>query len=262
MKRTLTTLLSLYPASETHCRLEERTHLAISSTEDLPLLDGVPLALLGDEKDRAAPPPAPAAAARLVGVDFGDPARNGEALVLLARVDTAGEPGGVRAVLSLDGDGDGSTDALAAFDADGDAADRFPDRGVDGAGLEAAPRFTGVRRGDAGGFMGDAADAPRDDDDDDVCLAGDGCGAFLAATLARRVAGRVSGDGGAREAPPPAPAAARACLMCLNCRRISAVWDFRFGGKGVEPGTRESGRGGGRRGGGRRGEGGETEVCS
>lgn len=207
-------------------------YLAISSTEGLPLLEGVPLALLGDgkEPDPPPPPPPPAAAARLVGVDFGDPTtRRGEALVvLLARVDT-GDPAGeacARAALCLDGDGDGdgSADALA-LDADVDAADRLPDRGVDGAGLEAAPRFTGVRRGDAGGFMGDdAADVPRNDDDDD----GDGCGAFLAAA-ARRVAGRARGDGDgdggdARGAPPlEPPAASRACLMCLNCRLISAA---------------------------------------
>lgn len=143
-----------------------------------------------------------------------------EALLLLLRVGAGGDPvGGDCAVLSRAGDG--STDALAvvlAFDGDGDTADRFaagapppPDLGENAAGLEEASRFTGVLRGETGGFLGDAAADPRD-----VCLA----------AAARRVAGRVRTD----EAPPLdtglPPAASRACLMFLNCRLISAVWEY------------------------------------
>lgn len=127
------------------------------------------------------------------------------------------------------GEGDGNTDALAlALDAEGDDAERFaagaplpPDLGEGGAGLEAAPRLTGVLRGDTA-------------DRREVCLPVSGL--FLA-VAARRVEGRVRSDGDAREeAPPPLPlpplavalppAASRACLMTLNCRLIFAAWDF------------------------------------
>lgn len=130
----------------------------------MPLLEGVPLVLLGDEKEDEEPPPPPppaAAAARLVGVDFGDPARAAGVLLPFPRVDT-GDPGSEDCpVLSREGDGDGNTDALTLA-LDPDAADRLNDRGGDeSAGLEAAPRFTGVCLGDTGGFLGEAA-APAD----------------------------------------------------------------------------------------------------
>lgn len=234
----------------------------------MPRLEGVTPALLGEEKGEeeaeVEEASVAAAAARFVGVDLGDPMRTEGVLRLLPRVEDAGDPG-EDGCIALSREGDGSTDALA-LDGEENSATRFavgtppppPDLGEVGGSLEAAPRLTGVLRGETGGFLGGAED-PRE-----VCLPG--CGLmFLAATARRRVvAGRDRSNGDAREAPPsppppleavlPPPAASRACLMLLNCRLISAVWGF------VSARRRRARGGRGLRAEERRGEGGKNRA--
>lgn len=135
----------------------ESLHLAISSVEGFPLLEGV----------LPPPPPPPreegdgeaADAARLVGVAFGvvfgEPMRT-EGLLFFPRV-CMGDPGD-------EGDCcEGDAVDLPLVDGDDDAARfvaRFPlDLGEEGVGLEAAPRLTGAVLADGGGFLGEAAGA-------------------------------------------------------------------------------------------------------
>lgn len=104
-------------------------------------------------------------AARLVGVAFGEPIRT-EGVLFFPRV-CMGDPGD-EGDCAEDG---GRTDAgdLPRVDGDADAtrfAARFPPPpgvGEERVGLEAALRFTGVFLGDAGGFLGEAAEARATD---------------------------------------------------------------------------------------------------
>jgi len=199
-------------------------YLATSSVEGFPLLEGVPPPLLGETAAAAVTAVMDAAAAaRLVGVDFGDPTRTEGFRAVLPRVRM--------------GDSRGNTDTAATRFAAG--APPPPDLGEDGAGLEVALRFVGDLLGDTGGFFlaeaaafAAAADTPM--------LGGGICGEFsvlgdvtvrpdswllflAAAEEERRVAGRVGLEGEAKAAGGAPPFASRACLMLLNCRLISAV---------------------------------------
>ena len=231
------------------------THLAISSREDAPLLEGVffgdealaafedeALVIFGDKAPFRPRPASPAAAAteaaRFLGVDLGDRGDEGT-LLLFPRV-AMGESGVV-------GTGFAAFSTAAAPFARPVArlASTPPDLG-DGVGLVDGPRFTGVFLGDAGDFLGLAEEERLAGSLEASILEGD-CAdpppPLPRPALPLPALGETSedrprrGEAGERlEVPsgevvaPPGELslafeafASRVCLMLLNCRRISAV---------------------------------------
>lgn len=222
------------------------THLAISSREDAPLLEGVffgdeALVVFGDETPfRPRPPPpatAAAEAARFLGVDLGDTGDEGT-LLFLPRV-AMGDSG-----VAGTGFATFSTAAAALARPVTRLASTPPDLG-EGVGLVDGPRFTGDFLGDAGAFLGLAEEERLAGSLEASILEGD-CADPLPPlprpapplpALGETSEDRPrSGEPGERANAPRGEAApsgefsfpfeafaSRACLMLLNCRRISAV---------------------------------------
>lgn len=203
----------------------QSTHLAISSKEDAPLLEGV---FFGDEAPfRPRPPPTAAAvAARFFGVDIGEPGEG--ALGFFPRV-TMGESGVVGSPCFA---AFPTAATAATFDPAVRLASTLPPDLGEGVGLVAGPRFMGVFLGDVGAFLGLAEEARLAGSLEASILDGD-CAdpplppfplpALSLPALGETIEDRPrSGEPGELSLPSMV-LASRACLMLLNCRRISAV---------------------------------------